>query len=221
MLVDLYGVVQLTSVPPPVVLPLCMNGSQLLLPTKLTKLCMWLMLRDPESGEEEVEHGGGRAASAGHGPHMASGGGLAAMDDGSGDEDMRDAPTIESDPPTMEEEDHEESKSTACAEAAMGPAEIWTMVANELEVTEEQQQQLLAFQGEVETLDKDLKMTLGMLKQLRALIDDKNSSLDQELLEIQKILTPTQTAKFILWVTQNPACMHFLNQLFHQVMLSP
>jgi hypothetical protein len=43
----------------------------------------------------------------------------------------------------------------------------------------------------------------------------------QELLEVQKILTPTQTAKFILWITQNPACMHMLNQLWTVVHEKP
>ena len=84
-------------------------------------------------------------------------------------------------------------------------------------MTEAQQRALLAQRGTVQGMDEDLQVTSGMLADLRALIDDKNASLDQELLEVQKILTPTQTAKFILWITKNPACMHMLNQLWRLV----
>jgi hypothetical protein len=90
-------------------------------------------------------------------------------------------------------------------------------VSAELGVTEAQQRALLAQRGTVQGMDEDLQVTSGMLADLRALIDDKNASLDQELLEVQKILTPTQTAKFILWITKNPACMHMLNQLWRFV----
>jgi len=120
----------------------------------------------------------------------------------------------------MEEEKKEEKDGKEKEKSAtpkMGPLDIWKLVAKDLEVTDEQQKQLMSFQEQVEVMDDDLQLTLDMLKQLRSLIDDKNSSLDQELLEIQKILTPTQTAKFILWVTQNPACMHMLNQLWRHV----
>lgn len=94
---------------------------------------------------------------------------------------------------------------------------LWATVAAELGVTEAQQRQLLAQRATVKGMDRDLQVTSGMLADLRALIADKNATLDQELLEVQKILTPTQTAKFILWITKNPACMHMLNQLWRFV----
>jgi hypothetical protein len=85
------------------------------------------------------------------------------------------------------------------------------------QVTEAQQSELFNQRDAVEAMEADLQQTLGMLHELRQNIDDKNSSLDTELQEVQKILTPTQTAKFILWITQNPACMHMLNQLWHHI----
>lgn len=32
--------------------------------------------------------------------------------------------------------------------------------------------------------------------------------------DIQSVLTPTQAAKFIMWVTNNAACMQMLNNLW-------
>lgn len=34
---------------------------------------------------------------------------------------------------------------------------------------------------------------------------------------LQRILTPTQTAKFVLWVSKNKACVHMLNQLWDKL----
>lgn len=34
---------------------------------------------------------------------------------------------------------------------------------------------------------------------------------------LQRILTPTQTAKFVLWVSKNEACVHMLNQLWDKL----
>lgn len=37
------------------------------------------------------------------------------------------------------------------------------------------------------------------------------------ILLFQRILTPTQTAKFVLWVQKNEACVHMLNQLWDKL----
>ncbi|KAF4037237.1 hypothetical protein GN244_ATG10679 [Phytophthora infestans] len=39
-----------------------------------------------------------------------------------------------------------------------------------------------------------------------------------EMDKLQNILTPTQRAKFIVWVTNNQACMHLLNKLWRSVL---
>ena len=38
--------------------------------------------------------------------------------------------------------------------------------------------------------------------------------LDAEFSEIRSILTPRQAAKFLVWVANNGACMHMLNELW-------
>ncbi|TFJ84656.1 hypothetical protein NSK_004121 [Nannochloropsis salina CCMP1776] len=147
---------------------------KLLLPTKLTKVCMWMLLN--MKGTDIV---GGLNVTESKGLV----GSLCNVED-----------------------------------AASEPArQLWAVLSEELHVTREQQAALLQRRDNIVAMDADIGVTSAMLRELRALIEDKNSSLDQELLEVQKILSPTQTAKFILWITRNPACMHMLNQLWRAV----
>ncbi len=220
---------------------------KLLLPTKLTKLCMWMLLHMDVEGDAplpatseavastpalKAEEGGsgssdpmlppppststgapegaaaGAAAGGGEGGGAAAAGAAAAAaEEGAGG-------VIAAPPPPRQPPGEGEAGPQPPARAAR---RLWATVSAELGVTEAQQRALLAQRGTVQGMDEDLQVTSGMLADLRALIDDKNASLDQELLEVQKILTPTQTAKFILWITKNPACMHMLNQLWRFV----
>ena len=56
-----------------------------------------------------------------------------------------------------------------------------------------------------------------MLSKLRAKVESKNIALEKEMQEIQSILTPTQSGKFVLWVSDNPACMQMLDQLWGSI----
>lgn len=53
-----------------------------------------------------------------------------------------------------------------------------------------------------------------MLNRLDELALTKNETLDQEMNEIQSILSASQIARFILWIHQNPACMQMLEALW-------
>ena len=37
-------------------------------------------------------------------------------------------------------------------------------------------------------------------------------------MQVAQILNPSQLAKFVIWVTNNPACMHMLNALWTKTM---
>jgi len=56
-----------------------------------------------------------------------------------------------------------------------------------------------------------------MLSNLRGRVESKNVALEKEMQEIQSILTPTQSGKFVLWVSDNPACMQMLDQLWGSI----
>lgn len=199
---------------------------KLLLPTKLTKLCMWMLLN--------MDIGDGAAGSALALPSPAEAVASVPALELKAEEQAGGimAPPLQASSEAAaaaggEEQAPAQAQAQVLAGAGAGPEKgpaaaaaarrLWATVSAELGVTEEQQRQLLAQRETVKGMDGDLQVTSGMLSELRALINDKNASLDQELLEVQKILTPTQTAKFILWITKNPACMHMLNQLWRLV----
>lgn len=88
-------------------------------------------------------------------------------------------------------------------------ADLWRDLVDTLKPTPDQLGQFISItnaevvpelKSAVDTADK-------MLSRLVELVSNKNDSLDQEMAEIQRILSARQIAKFILWIDQNPACM--------------
>jgi hypothetical protein len=94
---------------------------------------------------------------------------------------------------------------------------VWRDLLTDLQLSTAQRQAFLGEKQQCEPLEAELQCTIDTLDRLSQLVSNKNETLDQEMAEIQKILTPRQAAKFILWVTNNPACMHMLNQLWNQM----
>ncbi|CAM9557741.1 unnamed protein product [Chrysoparadoxa australica] len=108
------------------------------------------------------------------------------------------------------------SAGSSCSDG-FKPESLWEEMVTAFGVTDEQKQQFRDKMHVVKELEADLSTTFDMAAKLRLLLCNRNQSLDEEMDEIQKILTPTQTAKFILWVSRNSACMHMLNQLWTAV----
>lgn len=94
---------------------------------------------------------------------------------------------------------------------------LWATLVKVIDATREQQAVLGGKVDVAKAMDADLHGTLYKLSSLRTLLCSKNESLEDEMAQIQRILTPTQTAKFILWVSRNSACMHMLNQLWTHI----
>ena len=46
---------------------------------------------------------------------------------------------------------------------------------------------------------------------------EKNETLESEMNTFTHLLTPTQVAKFIVWIKNNSACMTMLNQLWDKM----
>ena len=91
---------------------------------------------------------------------------------------------------------------------------IWNILCKELNVTDTQKKKIMSYRGRIRSLCSDLKTSLRMLSDLRGRVENKNTALEREMQEIQGILTPQQSAKFVLWVSDNPACMQMLEQLW-------
>eukprot|EP00611_Tribonema_gayanum_P024189 TRINITY_DN5278_c0_g1_i2.p1 TRINITY_DN5278_c0_g1~~TRINITY_DN5278_c0_g1_i2.p1 ORF type:complete len:347 (+),score=138.58 TRINITY_DN5278_c0_g1_i2:385-1425(+) len=98
---------------------------------------------------------------------------------------------------------------------------LWNTLVRVLQITPQQEELLASKVAIAQAMDEDLHNTLQLVAGLRSLLCTKNESLDDEMAQIQRILSPTQTAKFILWVSRNAACMHMLNQLWTQVHEQP
>lgn len=92
------------------------------------------------------------------------------------------------------------------------------ILAKELGLTEDQKKKIQQQRGSISLICENLKSALGLLAELKAEVTKKNYTLDMEMEKLQNILTPTQRAKFIVWVTNNQACMHLLNKLWRTVL---
>eukprot|EP00903_Cladosiphon_okamuranus_P008196 g7892.t1 len=98
-----------------------------------------------------------------------------------------------------------------------GAVDMWTSLVDVLEATGEQQADMQNQAGAIAELARDLEGTTQIMDRLRLLLADRNQTLDGEMAAIQRILTPTQSAKFVLWVSKNKACVHMLNQLWDKL----
>lgn len=92
------------------------------------------------------------------------------------------------------------------------------ILARELGLSEEQKKKIQQQREPFLAICDNLKDALGLLNELKAQVASKNTTLDMEMDKLQNILTPTQRAKFIVWVTNNQACMHLLNKLWRSVL---
>ncbi|TMW60324.1 hypothetical protein Poli38472_000366 [Pythium oligandrum] len=92
------------------------------------------------------------------------------------------------------------------------------ILARELGLSEEQKKKIQQQRAPFLAICDNLKTALGLLNELKTQVASKNTTLDMEMDKLQNILTPTQRAKFIVWVTNNQACMHLLNKLWRSVL---
>jgi len=86
-----------------------------------------------------------------------------------------------------------------------------------LRVTPEQAAALKDSRLVAQEMDECLKASLGVLKELRIRLTQCGEDLENEFNNVRSILTPTQAAKFLVWVANNKACIHMLNELWNRV----
>jgi len=92
--------------------------------------------------------------------------------------------------------------------------ELFTLLVQQLEVTPAQAAALKDSRFVAQEMDETLKETLNVLKELRGRLARCGQDLETEFNSIRQILTPSQSAKFLVWVARNKACMHMLNELW-------
>ena len=97
------------------------------------------------------------------------------------------------------------------------PKSLFQYLVRHLEVTPQQAAALKDSRFVAQELDGCLETALGVLQELRARLATTTDNLDAEFNHVRSILTPTQAAKFLVWVANNKACMHMLNELWDRV----
>jgi hypothetical protein len=107
------------------------------------------------------------------------------------------------------------------ANPALQPKAMFQYLVNYLEVTPEQAAALKDSRWVAQELDESLIKALSMSKELRTRLTQCGKDLEAEFNTVRSILTPTQAAKFLVWVANNSACMHMLNELWSRVYPQP
>ena len=98
--------------------------------------------------------------------------------------------------------------------AKMEPKKLFHYLVNYLEVTPDQATALKDSRFVAKELDDALKESLAMLQELRNTMSKCGDDLDNEFNSVRQILMPMQAAKFLVWVSNNEACVHMLNELW-------
>ena len=86
-----------------------------------------------------------------------------------------------------------------------------------LEVTPEQAAALKDSRFVAMEMDDCLAKALKVLAELRERMTQTGEDLETEFDNVRSILTPTQAAKFLVWVANNSAAIHMLNELWERV----
>lgn len=158
---------------------------KLLLPTQVTKMAMWSLHQDDSFYAPSV--------SDSLSPSTAASGDAA-------------TPTASSASDAAASDEYQ---------GRLGNSGIWNMLSSELKITEEQQRKLMRVRPHVREQRQRLAECVGLLDNLESQVTDSLSALSSQMLELMNCVTPEQTAKFLLWIERNQACMYMLNKLWH------
>ncbi|OQR98791.1 hypothetical protein ACHHYP_07876 [Achlya hypogyna] len=97
------------------------------------------------------------------------------------------------------------------------PANLWAILAKELDISEAQQRQIFSRREKIKYLRENLNKNLGILRSFEIATQEKNETLEAEVAQLQTILTPHQATRFIIWVKENPAFMYMLDKLVQSI----
>lgn len=91
---------------------------------------------------------------------------------------------------------------------------LWKIVTAELQMTADQKKKLLQFRPMFKELGSDIEKCGKSVEEMSQLMKKKNQNIEKAIAKLTTIITPTQAARFIQWVTNNQACIHMLNKLW-------
>lgn len=107
-------------------------------------------------------------------------------------------------------------------------ADIWRSLMDTLKLSPAQKKQMVSFSTPTQDkndpfidVNQSTQLCNTTLERIVAIICNKNESLDNEMSNMQTILSARQIAKFIIWIDQNPACMQMLECLWPHISNTP
>jgi bZIP transcription factor len=103
----------------------------------------------------------------------------------------------------------------------LDPKTLFQYLVQYLEVTPQQAAAMKDSRLVAQEMDGCLESALAVLSELRQRLAQTGEDLETEFYNVRSILTPTQAAKFLVWVANNDACMHMLNELWDRVYPQP
>jgi len=103
----------------------------------------------------------------------------------------------------------------------LNPKDLFRYLVQYLEVTPQQAAAMKDSRLVAQEMDSCLDSALSVLTELRDRLAQTGEDLETEFNNVRSILTPTQAAKFLVWVANNAACMHMLNELWDRVYPQP
>ena len=115
----------------------------------------------------------------------------------------------------------DQPSSDAQQPARLNPKDLFRYLVQYLEVTPQQAAAMKDSRLVAQEMDSYLDSSLSVLTELRDRLAQTGEDLDAEFSNVRSILTPTQAAKFLVWVANNSACMHMLNELWDRVYPQP
>ena len=111
--------------------------------------------------------------------------------------------------------------ATTTTTSRLDPKSLFQYLVQYLEVTPQQAAAMKDSRLVAQEMDGCLESALVVLSELRDRLAQTGEDLETEFYNIRSILTPTQAAKFLIWVANNDACMHMLNELWDRVYPRP
>jgi hypothetical protein len=114
-----------------------------------------------------------------------------------------------------------QSTTESHAPTLSDPKHLFAYLVKYLEVTPEQAAALKDSRSVARELDESLQSSLEVLRELQYRLRLCGNGMETEFDNIRSVLTPTQAAKFLVWVAKNRACMHMLNELWSRVYPDP
>lgn len=95
--------------------------------------------------------------------------------------------------------------------------QIFEFLVQYLDVTPAQADVLKDSRKVAQELDSALAQSFSMFNELEQRLTQMLIDLETEFNSVRAILTPTQVAKFVVWISRNGACMHMLNELWGKI----